>query len=352
MKICDGLMIGSVAIVLLNLAGCVAPPATTTTTSVVAAKSAEATKLRRIAVLPFGIKDGIDITPEVETLLTGVLVNDQPFFTVVERNRIKDLLREMKLAESGALDPTTVSKLGKMAGASGVYMGAVTRNSVRDERYKESRFRCDQYEQKRDKKGNPYQGKCLRPVEYTVDCVQRIADFAFNPKLVDVQAGTIKYSKEATGSTQSKACPDHAAGNVAATQLLHDARKLALQSFRQDVAPHTARFVIVVQEAAEGINSTAAREKFVSAIAFAKGNRLDRACEIWDEIVPSEDRSPSLHYNHGVCAEAAGELDIAMARYTKADRLLTKPEKAISEALARVRQLQSGKSKLQQQISN
>ena len=78
----------------------------------VAAESAEAASLRRIAVLQFDRRaGGPDITAEVEAMLANVQVNGQPYFAVVERNKIQQVMREMKLGESGVIREDTAAKL-------------------------------------------------------------------------------------------------------------------------------------------------------------------------------------------------------------------------------------------------
>ena len=51
---------------------------------------------------------------------------DQPGLRVIERQEIKDLLTEQKLALSGRVDESTAIKIGKMLGAQYMFFGGVT----------------------------------------------------------------------------------------------------------------------------------------------------------------------------------------------------------------------------------
>jgi hypothetical protein len=98
----------------------------------------------------------------------------------------------------------------------------------------------------------------------------------------------------------------------------------------------------------EGLTS-ASGDRFAGALAFARANRLDRACEMWEEIARSDRNSVATHHNLGVCSEAQGDLDTALNRYALADRQLTKPDPTVSESLARVRGLLENRARLRTQ---
>jgi hypothetical protein len=310
------------------------------------AKVPEASRLRHIAVVRFERIGPTDITPQVEAELSAARLRGGPYFTLIERSRLDEALKELRLAEAGIVNAATASRIGQMVAAKGIYMGSVTRDDVSNQPYQEQRSECLLYEQLRDKKGNSYQGACLRSNDWKVNCVQRSATFEFVPKLVDVGAGTIVYSKSLGGSAQDRGCSDRTSPLQSPDDLRRQAIAQALTKFREDVAPFTRTVQVVFMETTEGISSAAAKERFEGSMTFARENRLDRACEIWKELSVTERTVPSLSYNLGACAEVSGDLDAALARYSEADRQLTKPDKTISEGLARVRQRQAAERTL------
>lgn len=336
------------------LVGCAAPVTKVDVSVLEPAKSSDATRLRRIAVMQFEAKDRVDITGDIETILAGVVVNDRRYFDVVERRKLNALLVELKLGERRLLDDSTVSRLGKMLGANGVYMGKVTRAAWSDQRSNEPRTICSQREMKRNKKGKTYEGGCVRWRDTVATCTTRTANFEFLPRLVSIETGAIVYSRGHVGEMKSKSCSEPGTGASAplsdGEQLLLEAKTYALESFRRDIAPSQTARAIDVLGPGERISSPQMKDHFSNALAFAKEHRLDRACEMWREIAVSERDSPELTYDLGVCAEATGDLAGALRLYTQADRLLTQPNKAISAALSRVQSDQASRAKLKTQL--
>lgn len=330
------------------LSGC-AQPTVVRTSYIAPANSQEATKLRRVAVLPFSKKNNEDVTSNVEQVLAEATLNDQNYFTVVERNKLDSLLKEMKLGESGALTSTTIARVGRMVGAAGVYAGAVTNYDVRNEPYRENRERCVYTTTERGKNGVIYE-TCAKSEIYSVPCNKRIGVYSFIPKLIEVETGVIRYSRELSSETFSKACSDSATGVRDGQQLLAEAKKYALNQLRQDVTPHLTTVAIVILESSDLIQPSADKDSFNRAVAFAKGGRLDRACEIWGGIA-NNTTSPDLLYDKGVCSETAGNLTEALALFIQADRLTDKPVDVIGKALERVRKIEEDRKKLQSQTA-
>jgi TolB-like protein len=58
--------------------------------------------------------------------LSGGLINASKNFDVIDRNHLKSLMAEHKLSMSGLIDPNTVKKLGKIAGAEVMVTGSLT----------------------------------------------------------------------------------------------------------------------------------------------------------------------------------------------------------------------------------
>lgn len=335
---------------ILALSGCVAPPTQTAIPVTVAARSADAVRLKRVAVLPFERRSNVDVTAEIEAALAGITVEGKTFFTVVERQRINELLRELKRQESGLVDPQTALQVGKMLGAKGVYTGAITRADTSDSNYNEARRRCTQHETLRDKKGKPYQGRCVSYQSYNVSCTRRVSVFSFAPKLVDVETGRIVYATDLKGDAEAAVCADEGKPLASQQELFDQAKRKAIDQFRRDIAPSSTTLRVTILEETSLIKSEAAKQTFGQGVAFAKGGRMDRACEFWNQILETEAQAFQLVYNVGVCHESQGNLTQAFAMYERADRLLTAPNNVVSSALARVRRNMDNEQKLRTQI--
>lgn len=322
------------------LGACASPPVVESDVQL-PARVPEAARLTHVAVLGFGRAGPTDIAPQVEAELSGARLAGNPYFTLVERARMDAAVKELSLASTGLINEATAARVGKMIAAKGIYTGTVTRDQVSDQPYQEKRTQCVQYEELRDKKGRAVQGKCLRENTWAVTCNQRTASFEFVPKLIDVSSAKIIYTRSLGGSSQDKGCSDSQSPIQSADELRREAVAAALALFRQDVAPFTTKVRVVFMSGTDGFANPAAKERFNGSMSFARENRLDRACEVWKELVATERAVPSLTYNVGACAEISGDLPTALARYTEADRMLTKPEQAISDGLERIRKRQA-----------
>jgi len=85
---------------------------------------AHAQDLPTIAVLDFSTTVEIGAVSQVPALLTDALVNSGRF-TVVERSRFEQVVKEQGLTSSGFVDPATAVTLGEVAGASYLLAGEV-----------------------------------------------------------------------------------------------------------------------------------------------------------------------------------------------------------------------------------
>ena len=85
---------------------------------------AHAQDLPSIAVLDFSSTVEIGAVSQVPALLTDALVNSGRF-TVVERSRFGQIVKEQGLTSSGFVDPATAVSLGEVAGASYLLAGEV-----------------------------------------------------------------------------------------------------------------------------------------------------------------------------------------------------------------------------------
>src|SRR5436190_537164 len=97
---------------------------------VMAAPAVAAEKPRRIAIMPFqNVTGGKDLdsigTGIAETLITEL--GRIPELTLVERSRLNDAQKEIKLGQSGAVEASTAQRMGRFLGADGVVVGSFQR---------------------------------------------------------------------------------------------------------------------------------------------------------------------------------------------------------------------------------
>lgn len=309
----------------------------------------EASLTKTVAVLPFSGREGSAFATEIEGVLASIGIDDNRYFTLVDRATLDKTISEMQLSQSGMVDQKTAAKLGKLIGAQGIYTGTVVQNNYDDSRYREKRSTCVQYEKKRDKDGNTYQGACINWRNYNVNCTKRVAIFTVSPKLVEVSSGKILYSRNLSATAESTGCEDTKPVQSEHV-LIEKAKESVKKDFRRDVAPYYVTREIKLMDSTDGIESPEAKDKLKRGLEYANKGRMDNACELWGEARNLAGNSHALLYNLGVCAESRGDVDAALSLYKQADKKLGKPDDDISLALNRASTAIKNKGKLKQQL--
>lgn len=334
-------------VVAMLLVSCATRPPHVIATSVSPAKYSEATKLRRVAVVPLDGPRGDEVTSEIESLLVSSTIDEKPYFTVVERDRINEVLRELKLSNSALTDERTAVRIGKILGVQAIYMGRVNKPSSFDRNYSEQRSECAYQTTKYNKKGKAYQ-TCGGYRNYSVNCTERNAEFTIIPKIVEVATTKIVYANTITRKESSKACSDQGVLR-SSEELISNARKGTLADFKTHIAPHYSKVRIDLLEERGGMGKEALT-MFDKGLEYAKHSRFDRACELWREAYNMSSGAPSLAYSVGVCAELEGDHQHALDLYKKADRLFNNPNQIITTALDRANDKIRKQSKLEEQV--
>ena len=309
----------------------------------------DASLTRTVAVLPFDGPGGADIASEFEGVLGSILIDGKPYFSLVDRAQINKTMNEMKLSQSGLVNQSTAARIGKMVGTQGIYTGMVTLSGVNDSPFRERRQQCAQHQIKYDNKGNAYEGACLRWRPYDVSCTKRVASFACSPKLIEVSTGKIIYAQNLSGSADSSGCEDRLPVKGEA-ELLQKAKEIAKKEFRKNVAPFYVTREIALMDSTDGISSSEAKDKLKNGMDYAAKQRMDSACELWEEANNLSPNAPSILYNLGVCAESRGDLDAALNLYRRTDKLIGKPDDNVSLALNRVTEAIKNRKKLAEEL--
>jgi len=311
----------------------------------------EASTTKRIAVMPFSGRGGEGFASELEGVLGNIFIDDEQYFTLVDRSSIDKTMSELQLSMSGAVSEATAAKVGQMVGAEGIYTGVITQSACKDVRYKRNRRRCTEREIKYDKKGNAYEGKCIKWTTYSVNCTKRVATFDCSPKLIEVATGRIVYSRNLSGGAEDAKCTDQMPLRSKA-ELIHQAKEVVKGQLRKDVAPYFVTREVVLMNSKKGIDSKEAKRKLNQGIEYARKQRLDRAGELWEEARNLSPGAPAIIYNLGVYAESEGKYEEALSLFQQADRLLDKPTDAVNAALKRVQTAIKDRKKLKEQLGN
>lgn len=304
----------------------------------------EAASLKRVAVMQFEGPDGASFTNQFEAMLTGIRVNDQQFFQVLNRSSMDKVFREQRFSQSGDVDPDTAANVGRVVGAKGIYTGQVNISSVRDSYYDEERSECS--------KKDPNSKKCISWRKYHVDCTKRVANVSVTPKLIEVETARVVYSETYSRSMEDKRCSDSSSSLKDGRQMKRDLQDQILKAIRNDIAPYYVQVEIKLLEGTDDLPTTRAKQAFDSGLEFAKNQRFDRACEIWGELRQETPASISLLHNLAVCAEVRGDLKQALSLIKEADKRLKSPDDTVTSALERIGDAVHKQKKVRQQTKN
>lgn len=337
-------------------------PAKVVTQVTLPAKSSNAGKVQRIAVAPFDGESSEMLGAQVEAMLNNTIINDKPYYTVVDRAHLKRQLDEQNLSLSDVADPATAARIGKMVGVEGLLAGAVTQD-INDSDYIEKRRECV---------AENNDGDCVRYVVRKYQCTKRTASLKFVPKLIDVETSKVVFSRTLRGKSVDKACPNlepDAASALAAaltgketvdqvltgeSELLDVAANQVVSQLRIWVAPSEATVQIALKKADDVVSdNTDLQETYESAYKFAEAGRMDRACELWkDSYEIARDSSVAVLYSMGVCAEVNGNYSKAMKYYGQADKALMEPDDKVNSALSRVKKRKNEEKRLSGQMKD
>jgi hypothetical protein len=297
------------------------------------AEHPEATKKKTFAVMQFDGKftvvfrdwwlgsttsytfdSGKNFSEELEAALADARGPDgKTYFTLVERKQLAMAVGELKLGQSGLVDPGKAARIGKMTGAKVLYTGTVKSDTFDDKQFIEKETYCAA----EDKNGN-----CLKMATKDIKCVRRKGIFLATVKATDVQSSHLIFGKQVSGYSESKSCGKEGT-LLGPTETRDAALKDAVRQVVWAVAPHEFEFSLELLEMTDGIISDASKTALSSGVDLAKRGRFEEACEKWKPAAVKEPKSAALLFDAGICFEVAQSYTEALSYYTRADRLVS-----------------------------
>lgn len=259
----------------------------------------EALAMRKVAVVAAPARGSDIVALEFEGLVSKVVVNDGPYYKVTR---------------------------GAATGLDGQFAVTATAFGAADTRGVEKRCR--------NKSGKVFGPLTCKDSEMvSVMCTTRKATVSAALRLVDKQQRTIA-TRTTTANEESRVCTGDGDTLETANDLLSKAARVAAAELRDAVAVRVENRPLALLDASGEIADDANRQRFKEAVAFAKANRMDRACSIFEELADAEKSSPPLYYNMGFCAQSKGDWKQAHKLYRQADGLTRSPVAEINKGLA------------------
>ncbi|NIS37824.1 hypothetical protein GWN91_01260 [Candidatus Saccharibacteria bacterium] len=339
-----------------------------TKTAIQVTKPAEidATDLKRIALLDF--RGPENVGSGIASIFISKLFKTK-FYTLVERAELQQILSEHALNLSGAVDVETAVEAGQLLGVQGVIVGDVINYNCEDHRRtKKAKKKVWTGEYEKDENGNyVYEetlfGKKVKKKKYKEEWVDeefivREANVTLGFRLIEVETGKIRATREATHSHKQTLDADHSSGKDLAETLIkglfgesdHDSpntreeiltrlTQRCIDDFVRMLAPHK---VTIHTEFAKG------NDEVNKGIEFAKKDLWDKAQLIWEQVVSKDPHNHQAWYNLGLAMEAQAFYERAEKAYDRAATLKT--EDLYLEALKRIRQEIEDNRKLREQL--
>jgi len=301
--------------------------------------------VKKIAVTGFSGDRQKEFSTKLESFLSNIKVKNKPYFTVVDRNALDLIIKEQKMvSESGLFNEKDSVKLGELSGVDTVVNGFVKWPSMETQSFLEERSVCVRANAK---------GKCKEWGTTKVRCNRQVSKFNVTVKAISVEKGEVTFSKNYDGEGRNEYCSDSSGkGKKLPSYLSQRAVDSVMLKMRRDIAPYIVVMTIELMNSDDsGLKDNKSANKiFESGLDFADSNRMDRACKKFSAATAEYDKSPALYHNLGVCAEIEGNLEKALKLHNHADNLLDKPNKNISNSLARVSTKMSNKSAVESQM--
>ncbi len=312
------------------------------------------TKRKKIAVLPFK-GDNINFAGRLESKLANVQVNGKSYFKVINRDKIGDVLKELKL-QSSDLVGDKAARFGKLAGAKVLITGNV-KTSVTNSSYQDPRQVCASYDRK---------GRCLYYKTVYVTC--RTSDATFNASInaIDVNTAQIVDAVNISKKYHGDSCKDTGVSIFGlgstkkfktAQEALNNLADEAATEYVNRVAPHYVLLQVELMDKVKSIDLSNMQEKqFENALIYIEHGRIKKAEYILKKLnEETGEKSFEIAYDLGVVEEALGKLNEAKAAYSLADRIITdsgeESNELVDKAIKRINVLLKKREQLKKQLN-
>ena len=282
---------------------------------------------KSIAVTEFK-NDTLGVGGNFETKIASQKLDGKPYFTVISRTDIDQVLKEQKLQGSGLLDEASSVNIGGLIGAQAIISGEVGGVTQDDREYFETRTKCVKYNDKKE---------CVSYQKYRVNCVERSVGLNVNIKMVDVSRGDIIYTDSFNKSKSNNHCSDSWGQLLSQSAMLNGIIDNITTNFASKLTPKYVFFEVTLLDKPDIDYSDNQKQKLESGLKLMEKGRYDKAINNFEYLVESTgERSYVALYNLGVVHEALGNLNEALSLYKNADNLTDDSVDEIDAALKRI----------------
>jgi hypothetical protein len=245
----------------------------------------EASFLESLAVGRIAGQDGDRLAFALERALGAPGVDGEPAFAII-----------------------SAGGFGGVADAEGLVSGQVT-TGVEEGRVERTRERCIERDEK---------DKCIKLGNVKERCHGRVITLSADVRIVRAADRRVVYSASKPRRDEVTWCRGDSSPR-AAEPVIADMIDSIAADVRGDITPHIEHFHIRFREGRDHMPKEIGR-RFKDAVEISMKDRA-AACSAWRAIDTEMPGHPSVTFNLGLCAEAAGDYATAMQRYEQTQRI-------------------------------
>ena len=238
----------------------------------------DAAAIKSISIGRFTGNEGESLANELEAQLSGVMVNNEQYFTI--------------LGYGGGRADATIS-------------GGITTKVETSEVYQKRKVCLDQ----------TYDAKCYREEWRNIRCERRNVVVTISIRLVTTVGNRLVYSKSKTDTRNNIQCPDDSFSD-SLDESIQQMIKTAASEARFDLAPSFREERVRLEESTDGMDKPTAKA-FKEAVRATKRNE-DTACDQFAKLQQVIPNHKSLIFNLALCADKRGRYAEAAALYRQA----------------------------------
>jgi len=275
--------------------------------------------IKRIAVVDFrDARRAPGSGMKVATTLMSMLL-DEGYYQVIERDRIRQILGEQKLAIEGIVNDSDAVEIGKMLGVDALIFGEVSGYSVETVRgWENVQEQVGTGKYKTVERKNIFTGKkhkvkeeIMKTVIVRRQYVVKKAGVDINFRMVNVETGEVLAVESIPASYSKKAVSSYEVERLPADQsILSDLTRVVTRKFVRKISPYTATEVRILEKGKDKLTK--------EGVLFAREGLWDRAIKRWEDALKASPSNASAHYNLGVAYEHEGKLQLAKQHYSTA----------------------------------
>ncbi len=217
---------------------------------------------------------------EGKTFVKGVTTD---FYEVIEREQLEKIMKEQRLALSGAIDENSAAEVGKLLGLDVLVIGNA--NYTHNDEWSNS--------------------------ELTGRCLKRTVTAKGTMKIISVETAQIVGTRTASASFKDSGCGDKVSGVMTTDQLADVCLKKLAEEFVDYFTPGYEHIVYNMEK----VKLKEFKDKGKEAMNFLKKGDLDHAFPIVYAMYEADSYNPKTAYNLGVLYEMVGAYEQAAEYY-------------------------------------